>query len=45
MVGKPFFFLTVAADSGLHLGGLSEGLAGQGSQFHESRLCGRGVAS
>ena len=44
MVGKPFF-PTVAADSGLHLSGLSEGLAGQGSQFHESRLCGRGVAS
>ena len=38
-------FVTVAADSGLHLGGLSEGLAVQGSQFHESHLCGRGVAS
>ena len=38
-------FLTVAADSGRQLSGLSEGLAVQGSQFHASRLCERGVAS
>ena len=33
------------ADSGLHLGRLSEGQAEQGSQSHWSRQYGRGVAS
>ena len=39
------FFLTVAADSGRHLSGLSEGLAVPGLQSHGLHLCGSGVSS
>ena len=38
-------FSFVIADSAPHLGGLSEGLAEQGSPFHWLHLYGRGVAS